>query len=337
MDAAVPAAAQRDALAAGLIAFLLAIFSRRHGLRIAVIGAGAVGGYYGGVLARHGEEVFLICRGANRDAIARNGLKVDSHWGNFTVKPTAMPDPKGVGPVDLVIYAVKLYSNPEALPLIKPLLGPRTVILPIQNGAESPAKVAEVYGWDRVVAGTTYIETARVAPGHIHQSGSTARIAFGEQDGSISDRVRMIEKVLTKEGIQVEVSKDIRSTLWSKLVAVAAIGTVMTAFRSSYVDVLANPEGERTVQALMEEIVLVGKSQGVKFAPDVVTKRMAGAREEAREMVSSLQLDFNAGNPLELDDLIGAVVRAGRKSGVPVPASAALYGALYGFRTGGRR
>lgn len=306
-------------------------------MRIAVIGAGAVGGYYGGVLSKHGEEVILVCRGANRDAIAKNGLKVDSHWGNFTVRPQATPDTKAVGPVDLVIYAVKLYSNPEALPLIKPLLDDKTIILPIQNGAESPARVAEVYGWNRVVAGTTYIETARVAPGHIHQSGSTARIAFGEQDGSVSERVREIEKALTKEGIQVEVSKDIRSTLWSKLVAVAAIGTVMTAFRSSYVEVLANPEGERTVQALMEEIVAVGKSQGVKFAPDVVTKRLAGAREEAKEMVSSLQLDFNSGNPLELDDLIGAVVRAGRKANVPVPASAALYAALYKFRSGGAR
>jgi len=303
-------------------------------VRIAVIGAGAVGGYYGGVLARHGEDVALICRGAHRDAIARNGLRVESHWGNFTVRPRATPDSSEVGPVDLVIYAVKTYSNPEALPLIKALLGPATVVLPVQNGAESAARVADVYGWGRVLAGATYIESARPEPGLIRQAGPTARIAFGEQDGSYSDRVKRVEKILTKPGIQVQVSDDIKSTLWSKLVSVASIGTVMTAWRSNYLEVLANPEGERTVRTVMDEIVAVGKAQGVKFAADAIETRLADARGDAANLVSSMQLDFNDGKPLELDDLIGAVVRAGRKSGVPVPASAALYGALWKFRGG---
>lgn len=303
-------------------------------VRVAVIGAGAVGGYYGGVLARHGEDVALICRGAHRDAIVRDGLKVESHWDNFTVRPKATANPAEVGAVDLVLYAVKTYSNPEAMPLIKSLLGPGTVVLPVQNGAESAAKVAETYGWDRVIAGTTYIESARPAPGQIHQAGPTARIAFGEQDGSYSDRVKRVEKILSKPGIQVQVSEDIRSTLWSKLVSVASIGTVMTAFRANYLEVIASPEGERTVRTLMEEIVAVGKAQGVKFAADVIETRIVDARGDAANMVSSMQLDFNDRKKLELDDLIGAVVRAGRKSGVPVPASAALYGALWKFRNG---
>lgn len=303
-------------------------------MRVAVIGAGAVGGYYGGVLAQHGEDVALICRGENRDAIVRNGLKIESNWGNYTVRPRATADPAEAGAADLVIYAVKTYSNDGALPLIRPLLGQGTVVLPIQNGAESAVRVADVYGWDRVLAGATYIETARIGPGHIRQSGPTARIAFGEQDGSYTDRVKRVEKLLNKPGIQVEVSKDIRSTLWSKLVSVAAIGTVMTTFRSSYVEVLQNPEGERTVRTLMEEIVAVGRSQGVKFAPDVVDSRIADARADARNLVSSMQLDFSAGGKLEVENLIGAVVVAGRKAGVPVPASAALYGALWKFRNG---
>ncbi|MBI2964573.1 MAG: 2-dehydropantoate 2-reductase, partial [Chloroflexi bacterium] len=285
-------------------------------------------------LARHGEDVALICRGAHRDAIVRDGLKVESHWGNFTVRPRATANPAEVGAVDLVLYAVKTYSNPEALPLIRSLLGPGTVILPVQNGAESAAKVAEVYGWDRVVAGATYIESARPAPGEIHQAGPTARIAFGEQDGTYSDRVKRIEKILSKPGIQVQVSDDIRSALWSKLVSVASIGTVMTAFRSNYTEVIANPVGEQTVRTVMEEIVAVGKAQGVKFAADVVETRLADARGDAANLVSSMQLDFNDRKKLELDDLIGAVVRAGGKSGVPVPASAALYGALWKFRNG---
>jgi len=218
--------------------------------------------------------------------------------------------------------------------MIKQLLGAETVVLPVQNGAESAAKVAEVYGWDRVLAGATYIESARPAPGRIHQAGPTARIAFGEQDGSYSDRVKRVEKILSKPGIQVQVSNDIRSTLWAKLVSVASIGTVMTATRASYTEVLENPEGERTVQTVMEEIVAVGRAQGVKFPDDVIETRIADARGDAPNMVSSLQLDFKDGKKLELEDLIGAVVRAGRKSGVPVPASASLYAALWKFRNG---
>ena len=157
-------------------------------MRIAVVGAGAVGGYYGGTLAKHGEQVTLICRGAHRDAIVRDGLQVSSHWGDFTVYVPATADPHEVGPVDLIIYAVKTYHNPEALPLIEPLLGAGTAVLSIQNGVESTARIAAVYGWEPVLAGTTYIDAARPAPGRIEQVGATARIVFGEQDGSHTPR-----------------------------------------------------------------------------------------------------------------------------------------------------
>ena len=303
-------------------------------MRIAVVGAGAVGGYYGGTLAKHGEQVTLICRGAHRDAIVRDGLHVCSHWGNFTVQVPATADPHEVGPVDLIIYAVKTYHNPEALRLLKPLLGADTAILSIQNGVESPARIAAVYGWEPVLAGTTYIDAARPAPGRIEQVGATARIVFGEQDGAYSPRAKRIADVLTKEGLQVEVSSDIVSALWAKLVLVAATGTVMTASRASCLEVLACPVGALTVRTVMEEIVAVGQAHGAEFAGDVVDVRMATAEADAPGLVSSLQLDFQAGNPLELDDLLGAVVRQGRAKHVPVPAGAALYTALYKFRQG---
>ena len=196
-------------------------------MKVAVIGAGAVGGYYGGALAKARLEVALICRGAHRDAIVSDGLRVTSNWGDYTVRPQATPDSSEVGPVDLVLYAVKLYSNPSALPLIEPLLGDGTVVLPLQNGTESADIIADVYGWDRVLAGTTYIEAARTGDGQIEQTGSTARIAFGEQDGARSERVERVVEILDREGVQTEVSADIRKTLWSKLVLVGAIGSVM--------------------------------------------------------------------------------------------------------------
>ena len=302
--------------------------------KVAVIGAGAVGGYYGGALARAGHDVALLCRGEHREAILREGLKVSSHWGNYTVNPQATPDPVEIGPVDLVLYAVKLYSNPEALPLIEPLLGDDTVVLPVQNGTEGGTKIAERYGWDRVLAGTTYIEAARTGPGVIEQSGSTARIAFGEQDGSRSERVIKVEEILDRDGIQIDVSDDIRSTLWTKLVQVAAIGTVMAASRGTYVQLLESPEGENSIRTVMEEIANVGRSEGVTFPRGMISAHLDGARKEAPELKASLQNDLDSGKPLEIDDLLGAVVKMGRANGVPVPASAALCAVLHNFSGG---
>ena len=302
--------------------------------KVAVIGAGAVGGYYGGALAKAGLDVALICRGAHRDKIVADGLYVESNWGNYTVHPQATPDSSEVGPVDLVLYAVKLYSNPEAIPLIKPLLGDNTVVLPVQNGTESAAIIADVYGWDHVVAGTTYIEAGRKDIGHIEQAGATARIAFGEQDGSRTPRIDKIESILTHEGVLAEVSSDIRKTLWSKLILVAAIGTLMAATRGNYVQILENPEGELTLRAVMEEIQAVGEGEGITFDDGLIEGHLEGAREEAHELMASLQMDLEAGNPLEIDDLLGAVIQKGRAKNIPVPASAALYSALYNFRAG---
>ena len=134
-------------------------------MKVAVMGAGAVGGYYGGVLARDGVDVTLICRGAQRDAIRSAGLRVDSHWRQFTVNPFATDDPGEVGPVDLVLHCVKLYSNDEAVPLLRPLVGDETNILTIQNGVTSGQRLADEFGWDRVLQGATYIEAAIAARG----------------------------------------------------------------------------------------------------------------------------------------------------------------------------
>ena len=303
-------------------------------MRIAVMGAGAVGGYFSGVLANQGEDVTLIARGAHRDAIVKNGLKVDSHWGGFNVKVAATPDPAEVGEVDLILHCVKLYSNSEALPLIKPMVGPNTTILTIQNGVTSGEIIAGYYGAEKVLQGATYIEAAIMGPGHIEQSGSVAKIEFGEDDGSKTDRTEKLKTLLDRPGIQVAVSDDIVSTLWTKLVAVGAFGTVMTAARATLPEVLSGPEGERTIRTVMEEIVAVGKSEGVNFAPGVVDEKLHGGIEEAEEFKSSLQYDLYNGKPLELDDILGAVVAKGRAAEIPVPASAALVMTLEKFKHG---
>ncbi|MCZ6538986.1 MAG: 2-dehydropantoate 2-reductase [Chloroflexi bacterium] len=303
-------------------------------MRIAIMGAGAVGGYFGGVLANHGEDVVLIARGAHGEAISENGLQVDSYWGSFNVKVDVTRDPSTAGAVDLVLHCTKLYSNTLALPSLKGMIGDDTVILTIQNGVTSGAAVAGYYGWNRVLQGATYIESGIVGPGHIHQSGSVARIEFGENDGSSTPRTEAIRNLLSKPGIQVEVSSNIVDTLWSKLVSVGSIGTLMTAARASFPEILASPHGEETVRMLMEEIVAVGQSQGVKFPPRCVESKLEGAKAEADDFQSSLQYDLSVGKPLELDDLLGAVVKIASEADIPVPASTALVTVLDRFKLG---
>ena len=303
-------------------------------MRIAVMGAGAVGGYFGGVLANQGEDVVLIARGAHGDAIAKNGLQVDSHWGNFNVNVRVTDEPSSMGVVDLVLYCTKLYSNAEALPLIKRMIGPSTSILTIQNGVTSGSIIAEYYGWEHVLQGATYIESGIAGDGYIHQSGSTARIEFGEKDGSSTERTKAIFNLLNREGIQAVVSSNMVDALWNKMVMVGAIGTIMAASRASLPEILASPNGEHTVRSTMEEIVAVGQSQGITFPPRCVESKMQTAIAEAEEFQASLQYDLTSGKPLELDDILGSVVKIGREVGIPVPSSAALVTVLDRFKHG---
>lgn len=303
-------------------------------MHITVVGAGAVGGYFGGVLANNGDNVTFIARGEHCSAINDNGLKVFSHWGDFQVPVLATPDPSEIGEVDLVLYCVKLYSNPETLPLIAPLVGANTTILTLQNGVTSGEVIAEHYGWDSVLQGATYVESAISEPGVIEQTGSVARIEFGEKNGLETTRTTTIKHLLNKPGIDSAVSKNITFTLWNKLVTVAAIGTIMTAGRANLPEVLSGSEGMNTIRTVMEEIISVGKSEGIEFPPNVVEEKLSGAVDEAEDFKSSLQYDLTVGKPLELDDLLGSVVLMARSAGIPVPASATLTMVLDKFKNG---
>ncbi|MDA1279584.1 MAG: 2-dehydropantoate 2-reductase [Chloroflexi bacterium] len=303
-------------------------------MRTTVVGAGAVGGYFGGVLANQGEDVVLIARGEHGKAISENGLSIDSHWGDFNVRVDVTDDPSTVGHVDLVLLCVKLYSNAETLPTLKAMVGPDTNILTIQNGVTSGSVIAGSYGWDHVLQGATYIESGIAGPGHIHQSGSTAMIEFGENDGTSTERTEAIRKLFDRPGIQVKVSNNIVDTLWSKMVSVGSIGTLMTASRATLPEILASAHGKETIRTLMEEIVAVGQSQGVAFPRRCVETKLEGAIAEAGEFQSSLQYDLTIGKPLELDEILGAVVKIAKDAGIPVPASAALVTVLDKFKHG---
>ena len=303
-------------------------------MKIVVMGAGAVGAYYGGALARQGADVVLIARGEHGEKMRRDGLRVDSHWGDYIVHPTVALTPEEAGTSDIVLHCVKLYSNADTIPTMHLLVGDETVMLTIQNGITGGESLAAEFGWHKVLEGATYIETSIAGPGHIVQTGSSARIEFGERDGSVSSRVEKVRDALSVSGIQVEISSDIQTSLWSKMVAIGALGTIVTAARASLPEVLAMDEGLDTIRTVMEEIVASGKASGIKFPNRIVDAKIEDAIAEADEFQSSLQSDFNRGGKLELDDILGAAVRLGREAGIPMPASTALVMTLRKFKNG---
>ena len=303
-------------------------------MHVVIMGAGAVGGYFGSALSKNGVDVTFVARGQHLEHMKKYGLKIDSHWGNFLVKSRFTDSLENIKKADLIIQATKLYSNSSALPLLKPVIGTNTVILTIQNGISSGEIISEYYDWEKVLQGATYIEREIIDPGYIQQTGSVAMIEFGEKDGKISDRCLRVKDILDVDGIQVNISKDIASTLWIKMVSVGAIGTLATAARSSLVEMISGEFGSESLKNIMEEIVAVGKSEGLQFPIGVVDEKFNSAIREAEEFKSSLQYDFNNHKPLELDDILGTVVRIAKKNDIPTPASTILMSVLEKYKKG---
>ena len=303
-------------------------------MHVVIMGAGAVGGYFGSALSKNGVDVTFVARGQHLEHMKKYGLKIDSHWGNFLVKSRFTDSLENIKKADLIIQATKLYSNSSALPLLKPVIGTNTVILTIQNGISSGEIISEYYDWEKVLQGATYIETEIIDPGYIQQTGSVAMIEFGEKDGKISGRCLRVKDILDVDGIQVNISKDIASTLWIKMVSVGAIGTLATAARSSLVEMISGEFGSESLKNIMEEIVAVGKSEGIQFPIGVVDEKFNSAIREAEEFKSSLQYDFNNHKPLELDDILGTVVRIAKKNDIPTPASTILMSVLEKYKKG---
>jgi len=303
-------------------------------MHVVIMGAGAVGGYFGSALSKNGVDVTFVARGQHLEHMKKYGLKIDSYWGNFLVKSRFTDSLENIKKADLIILATKLYSNSSALPLLKPVIGTNTVILTIQNGISSGEIISEYYGWEKVLQGATYIETEIINSGYIQQTGSVAMIEFGEKDGKISDRCLTVKEILDVDGIQVNISKDISSTLWIKMVSVGAIGTLATAARSSLVEMISGEFGSESLKNIMEEIVAVGKSEGIHFPIGVVDEKFNSAIREAEEFKSSLQYDFNNHKPLELDDILGTVVRIAKKNDIPTPASTILMSVLEKYKKG---
>lgn len=305
-------------------------------MRIAVVGAGAVGGYYGARLAQAGQEVVFIARGANLQAIRKNGMAVRSPLGDLTVPVRAENAPAAVGPVDLVILAVKTYSNPDALPLLPPLVGPRTSVLTLQNGVESADEIAAVVGPQAVLAGATYIIATLVEPGVVQHTGSARRIVFGEGFGAraVSERVAEVERVLGAADIQAEAVPDSRVPIWEKFIFLAPFAALSAAARLPLGPLWQVAEFRASYDRAMAEVESIARAEGIPIAADVREQKMRYLDASPAASRSSMMMDLAAGRPIELEALVGSVVRRGRARGVPTPVMEAFYGVLKPFERG---
>ena len=289
-------------------------------MKILIMAAGAVGGYYGSLLARAGNDVVFVARGENLDAIERDGLRVNSvNSGDFTLSVNAVASLDGSWTPNLVMFCVKGYQNALAIQTIAPAVGDTTTILTLQNGIGSGSDLSAAFGADKVLLGAAYVDASHPGPGVFDERGGTCRIVFAEQDGRPSARCSAILETLQSAGIESEVAADINEALWNKLVYICGLSGMTCITRSSFKEVIETPQTAGLTLRVMEEAAAVGSAAGVNLASDVAETTMAHLYEERDGLVSSMHADLGAGRPLELANLNGKVSELGHELGIPTP------------------
>ena len=307
-------------------------------MRFAILGSGAVGGYFGAKLAKSGQHVTFIARGAHLEAIRSRGLEIKSaKLGDFIVRSPAESDTAKVGPVDVVIVAVKAYDNATALPMLAPMIDDNTVVLTLQNGVDSVDQVAEIAGVDNVLGGTTYVATALEAPGLIVQTGVHRSIIFGEVYSNrdrITPRVQRIADAMAAADIHVTPVADARVPIWDKFVYLAAFSGFTGASRLAIGHIWKYPHVQEMFYATCREVAAIAKAEGVTISADrfdTLKEYMTNIPPSTR---SSLLIDLEQGKRIEVEALQGAAVRRAAKHGVPVPILSTLYALLKPWENG---
>ena len=310
-------------------------------MRIAIFGSGAVGGYFGAKMARAGEDVTFLARGAHLEAIRSRGLQIRSaSLGDFVVRSPAEDDPRRVGPVDLVLFAVKAYDNATALPTLAPLVGPHTVVLTLQNGVDSADEIAGAVGEEHVLGGATYVATALETPGCIVQTGVHRSIIFGEVAGDlsrISPRVRALADMMAPADIQVEAVPDGRVPIWDKFVYLAPFSGFTGAARLAIGPLWKLPYVQEMFYAASREVAAIAAAEGVSISTDRFDTLKEYMDSIPPSVRSSLLIDLEMGKRIEVEALQGAAVRRGRQHGVPTPILSTLYAVLKPWEAGDPR
>ena len=304
-------------------------------MRIAAMAAGAVGGYFGGRMAAAGHNVAFIARRAHLDAIRRDGLKIESVHGDLHLRNvTATDDPKQVGPVDIVLFAVKLWDTETAAELARPLVGPNTRVITLQNGVDSYERVSGVLGADKTIAGTAYIATVIKAPGVVSHTSKFAILRCGRIDGAPDARLDDFVEAAKAAHIDIQPQADMNRERWQKFIFLSSMAGVNCTTRLDIGQVLADPDTRAFYRKLMEECLKVGQASGAKVPDNWVDDRMVFSDNAPPGMKASMLHDLEAGNRLELDWLNGKVVALGRTFGISTPASDAVYAAVKLHRMG---
>jgi len=298
-------------------------------MRIAVVGAGGVGGGFGAALAKAGADVTFIARGAHLAAMKSAGLKVTGSRGDTHVVPTkATDDPAGIGTVDIVLFCVKLWDIESAGTRIKPLIGPNTAVIPLQNGIDAHERLIPILGASAVMCGVAQLSASITAPGVITQVGTFMRMVFGELDGKITKRGEDFLALCLKAGFEATLSEQILTDLWMKFILLASNAGMMSLARQPIGHLRDDPDMRPIFLAAYKEAADVGRAKGIALPADAVERIVEATRHFPVSMKASMALDLDRGNRLEVPWLSGKVAELGRQYGIPTPTHGMMYAML---------
>ena len=301
-------------------------------MRIAIMGAGGVGGCLGGLLAKAGNDVWLICRGEHLEAIKANGLKLVRPDSEFVVKVNATDDPAEIGPVDLVVFTVKSYQNRHVITAIKPLMSPDTSVITLQNGVESHEQLGAVLGPNHILPGAYWASSHVISPGVIAED-VVAQISFGEVDDTESLRALDIRKVFREAGIETEIASDPLQVLWKKFIVLSALAGITSAAQTRPKELLLFPDARKMFCDAMEEALAVGLAKGIDLSDNLAQESLEYI-DGLPDFQNSMHGDYENGRATELDALSGAVIRLGKQIGVATPIHNLLYSVLLPHKDG---
>jgi 2-dehydropantoate 2-reductase len=307
-------------------------------LKIVMMGSGGVGGFFGGHLARSGHDVSFVARGAHLEALRKNGLTIENKTqGDIHIPGVKVTDdPASLGTADLVILSVKLWDTEAAAQAIRPIVGPHTGVLSLQNGVVKDDILRRFFDPAQVMGGVCYVATHIARPGVVEQVGSMQRIVVGEYDGRKSQRAQALYEALAQSGVAAELSSDVRRAIWEKYVFLVGLSATTTTMRSTIGPIRENPRTRAFLHDIMREVVAVGRALGVALPEDYADQRLAFADTVPATMTSSMHHDLERGNRIEVAWLSGGVVELGRKAGVATPCNRAVWDILELYSQGRR-
>ena len=305
-------------------------------MKIAVMGTGGIGGYFGGRIAEKGNaDITFIARGAHMQAMQDKGLTLKSALGDALISPVKVTDkPTDIGPVDVVMFAVKLYDVDSALEAIRPLIGPNTAVISFQNGIGAEDKISEIFGREHAVGGIAYAPIAIESPGVIRHEGKMASIAFGELDGTKSDRLTRFNDVCIEAGVKTRFTSNIREALWDKFVFLASFAGITATTRQPVDYLQQNPLAMDLFAAALKEAIAVAKAEGVTLAEETFDRTLKTVSGMASTAQSSMLTDLQAGKPLEIKWFSGELVRRAQTHGIATPVHQAFAVAMTPFEDG---